>query len=144
MSPRLCLNVVSTVAFGHRGLKDTIKAREAYSTMQQCNATTPAVQSHSVHLPEGRAWLDELADKLTADIPEDVAVIRVDIGESSWQWDDLSSRQWPDRRSFGGLANRSLVDALTDVMAHVGDDWVQEHFKELRPGIARFVEEHAE
>jgi len=62
-------------------------------------------------------------------------VIRVDIGNSSWQWDDLSFSQGPGVMSFGGLADQSLVTDLIEVMFQVGDEWVHKHLKEFYPRI---------
>ncbi len=146
MSLRSCFATVSGVAVGDPRLREAIEAIDAngaYLTVQEHYPTGPAVYSRRLDLQESRHWIDDLADNLTVGLPGDIAVIRVDIGYSSWQWDDVGSSQWPDARSFGGLASRSLVYSLMDVMAHIGDEWMQEHFEELRPGITRFLEAHA-
>jgi hypothetical protein len=72
-------------------------------------------------------------------MPEQVAAIRLDAGKSSWRWDDFSFEQVANLRCFGGVTGIALTDALTNVMAKVGNEWVQDNFDELKQRVADFL-----
>jgi hypothetical protein len=104
------------------------------------------VDLSTVHLPEG--WQTnphEFADKI-AKVGYDSysPAVRVDIGRSSWQWDDLSRSLGPGRNAFGGLlADQSLFNVLVAIVVRVGDDWVHKSLVELTSSSEDFVKKHA-
>jgi hypothetical protein len=141
--PRECLNALSTVARRRADLMDAMRDGTAYWISQRHDETGDTLESREAALAEGAPGLSALADRVATELPRDVVALRVDIGESSWQWDDLRLSQSSERLRFGGLADPSVADALIDVMARVGDEWVQANLEDLRPQARRFLDEHA-
>jgi len=103
------------------------------------------IYTTALHLPSGWQfdWY-EFADKVAkfGHDGNDPAV-RVDIGKSSWQWDDFSGREAPNRRGFGGLLDQALVYVLTRIVAIVGDDWVQANLQDLSQRINDFIKDNS-
>ena len=143
MLPKDCLNVLGEKAGDHRDLMDAMRGSTVHWTVQRHDETGDRLEIRQLELTEDERGMSGLAERVATDLPHDVIALRMDIGSSSWQWDDLSSVQWPARRSFGGLADTSTVDAMIDVMAIVGDRWVQENLEDLRPRAWRFLDDHA-
>lgn len=143
MLPKDCLDVLGETAGDHRDLMEAMRGSAVHWTVQRHDETGDRLEIRQLELTEDERGMSSVAERVATDLPRDVVALRMDIGSSSWQWDDLSSSQWPAQRSFGGLADTSIVDAMLDVMAHVGDRWVRENLEELRPQAWRFVDEHA-
>jgi propane 2-monooxygenase large subunit len=141
--PRDCLHALSTAAGSHRNLMDAMQDDTAYWISQRYDEAGDTLETRQVALAKGDSGISGLAERVAMDLPQDVIALRIDIGESSWQWDDFRSSESPERLGFGGLADASIANAMLDVMARVGDQWVQANFEHLRPQALRFLDEHA-
>jgi hypothetical protein len=137
MRLRECLLAVCNVAYGHNALRKNMgNGGAAHATIQGYDTANPQTSSFTIYLGPEWARTDELAEKITKEVgPTEIAVIRVDVGSSSWQWDDLSATQGPGRWAFGGLGDHSVATALLDVMDQVADEWAHLEFKERGYGI---------
>jgi hypothetical protein len=115
MSLMSCFSMLIDKINWHKSLMKTMTGTDAHSLAQQ---------SHSQNLIEHSRFIGdsgELAKLLN--VPSDVVALRLDVGGLSWQWDDISSPNWPNRRSFGGLADISSIVALGSVLRDIADDW---------------------
>lgn len=140
MPARTCFSALIDLAARDRSVRASMVSHEVHLTLQQGRADR---QSRITNLPNVAKGVAGFVDIFFDSYLLDFDALRADIGDWSWQWDDLSSKQWPVRRAFGGLADRSNVPALIAVMERVGDRWVQSQFSILSSRVRSFLEEHA-
>jgi hypothetical protein len=137
MSLSDCLVIVSRVASAFPELLESMAGGVAHATWEAHDMVHG--REELVSLPEDWQFGAGLADRVMKSIPEEVAVTRIDIGNSSWQWDDFPRT---GTRSFGGLLHQSLINALANVVASVGDDWVRANFEDHALRINDFLVKH--
>ena len=151
MAPKHCFEYVSNVVQKHKGLSKSMSVSEVHRTIQWRDTPGPGLEDSTIELPEGviGRYITDPEDVLrellvrAADVSEDIAALRLDVGSSVWQWDQFSSSQRGSWRSFGGLADLSNFGALAEVMSYIGDEWVRDNFKNLVPRARRFLREYA-
>jgi hypothetical protein len=143
LSPEDCFSKVASVARSQKAFALSINSTEIHCAVQRRNPPSGDVEVFSIQHDEDSIRAVKVAQRLAREHSADMLAMRVDFGESSWQWDDLSTDQWPDRRCFGGLVARSALKELLIVMGTIGDEWVSSNLEDLETNARDFLDHHA-
>jgi hypothetical protein len=131
-----CFYAVRDAAVTDKRLLDNL-AGDAHLTV---HLRSSANEEPIRELPAGRHGIGSWLEGVFSDMPEFVAA-RLDVGDWSWQWDNLGTPEWPWRRAFGGLTDVGNFYALSAVIERVGDEWVRGDFQDLLGQATAFLQQ---